>query len=258
MFDKLVESTKQQPKGRSRFYLVTSLIYGTALSVVAVATIVWFNPAMAEANATTVMLTPPPIPIPATPTEPIPHTPTPWEVFAPPEKPPATIADPTKVLPKPPEARRSPGVAGVPHLTTGIGSGPGWSPNNSDGDSTEPPPPPPPTPAPTPKATPTPEPTPAVQKPLTVSSGVLHGKAIRKVQPPYPAMAKAIKAQGSVPVHITISEEGRVISAQAVGGHPMLQPAAQQAALQWVFSPTVLNGRGVKVSGVISFNFILN
>ena len=62
MFDKLVESTKQKPQGRNKFYLLTSLIYGTALSAVAVLTIIWFNPGMAEANTVIGMLAPPPDP----------------------------------------------------------------------------------------------------------------------------------------------------------------------------------------------------
>jgi hypothetical protein len=35
----------------------------------------------------------------------------------------------------------------------------------------------------------------------------------------------------------------------------MLIPEAQRAAMQAKFSPTTLNGVGVKVSGMISYNF---
>ncbi len=255
MFDKLVESTNQKAKGRNRFYLVTSLIYGAALSAVAVLTIIWFNPGMAEANTAITMIFSPPPPPPPPPAI-TPSAPKPVEEWIAPIKPPATIADPTKVMPKPPTVHHPITVVGAPN-TAGVPGGSAVGiPGSPIGEASEPPPPP--TPAPTPKATPTPTPTPEVPRVLPVSSVILQGKAIRKMQPPYPQIARTARVQGTVPVQITISEEGRVIDASVVGGHPLLRDAARQAALQWVFSPTALNGKSVKVSGVISFNFILN
>lgn len=93
--------------------------------------------------------------------------------------------------------------------------------------------------------------------PLTqrVSGGVLAGKAIRKVQPSYPEAAKQADAQGAVVVEVTISTEGVVESARAVSGLPELRDAAVEAARQWTFKPTVLNGEPVRVIGTITFNF---
>jgi protein TonB len=90
-----------------------------------------------------------------------------------------------------------------------------------------------------------------------ISGGVLNGKAISKPAPPYPAIAKAARAEGTVTVQVVIGEGGDVISAQAVSGHPLLQQAAVSAARQATFSPTRLNGEPVKVSGVITYNFVL-
>lgn len=105
---------------------------------------------------------------------------------------------------------------------------------------------------------PKPTPTPAPPKPKTiVSGGVLNGKAISKPQPPYPAIAKAARASGTVTVQIVVDESGRVISASAVSGHPLLQQSAVAAARQARFSPTLLSGQPVKVSGVITYNFVL-
>jgi periplasmic protein TonB len=89
------------------------------------------------------------------------------------------------------------------------------------------------------------------------SGGVLQGSAIKRVQPPYPPIAKAARAQGAVQVQVTISEDGRVIAAEAVSGHPLLKEAALQAARQWVFKPTELSGVPVKVQGILTFNFTL-
>jgi TonB family protein len=88
-----------------------------------------------------------------------------------------------------------------------------------------------------------------------ISGGVLNGKAISLPQPEYPAEAKAAGAAGSVAVQVTIDEQGTVVSAQAVSGHPTLQQAAVNAALQARFTPTSLMGEPVKVTGVIVYNF---
>jgi TonB family protein len=90
-----------------------------------------------------------------------------------------------------------------------------------------------------------------------VSGGVLNGKAIGKPQPVYPPIAKAARAQGVVTVQIIVDEEGYVIAANAVSGHPLLQYAAVLAARQARFTPTLLEGQPVKVSGVITYNFVL-
>lgn len=103
----------------------------------------------------------------------------------------------------------------------------------------EPPPPPPPLPR------------------AVISGGVLDGKAISKPQPAYPSIAVAARASGTVNVHVTVDESGYVSSAKAITGHPLLQQAAVTAAERARFSPTLLSGQPVKVSGVISYNFVL-
>src|SRR5207237_2293568 len=94
--------------------------------------------------------------------------------------------------------------------------------------------------------------------PLPLPSYVLSGKAISKPAPPYPIIAKQAHIQGPVAVQIVIDEQGRVISAKATSGHPLLQGAAVQAAYQARFTPTTLNGQAVKVTGSITYNFVLN
>ncbi len=92
--------------------------------------------------------------------------------------------------------------------------------------------------------------------PKMVSMGVINGKATSLPKPAYPAAARAVRASGVVTVQVVISESGSVISASAVGGHPLLQQAAVAAARQARFSPTLLSGQPVKVSGVITYNFV--
>ncbi len=92
--------------------------------------------------------------------------------------------------------------------------------------------------------------------PKQISGGVLNGKAISLPKPPYPPAAKAVRASGSVSVQVLIDENGSVVSASAVSGHPLLRAAAAAAARGARFSPTKLSGQPVKVSGVITYNFV--
>lgn len=97
-----------------------------------------------------------------------------------------------------------------------------------------------------------------IQKPrLPVSKGPLNGVAKSLPKPVYTAAAKAVRAQGTVMVQVTIDERGNVISANATAGHPMLVTEAVKAARNAKFSPTTLGGAPVKVTGVITYNFLL-
>jgi len=121
---------------------------------------------------------------------------------------------------------------------TGTGTGPVV-------DIVEPPPPPPPAPKP------------QVPSVLKVSSVVLQGKGVYLPKPNYPALARPIRLQGAVNVQVLIDETGKVVSAKAISGHPILIPEAQRAAMQSRFTPTTLGGQPVKVSGVIVYNFVM-
>jgi TonB family protein len=90
-----------------------------------------------------------------------------------------------------------------------------------------------------------------------IEGGVLNGKAISLPKPAYPEIAKAARASGTVVVQVTIDEDGNVISATAVSGHPLLKAAAVQAAYGAKFSPTTLSGQPIKVTGKIVYNFVL-
>ncbi len=103
---------------------------------------------------------------------------------------------------------------------------------------------------PPPVIKPTPKPA-----PKTISGGVVNGKATSLPAPPYPAAAKAVGAKGSVSVQVLIDENGNVVSANAVNGHPLLRSAAAGAARRAKFRPTQLSGQPVKVSGVITYVF---
>lgn len=127
---------------------------------------------------------------------------------------------------------------GPPAGSRGVTGGTG----NIRVDMTDPPPP-------------APNPTPVVPRVLKIST-VLNSRALVLPKPTYPAMARQIRLQGTVTVQVLIDEAGRVLSAKG-SGHPLLIPEAEKAARQARFSPTVISETPVKVSGVITYNFIM-
>lgn len=95
------------------------------------------------------------------------------------------------------------------------------------------------------------------EKSTVVSGGVLNGKALSKPVPEYPKVAVAARADGVVEVQILIDEEGKVIAAQARSGHPLLQASAVKAAREARFSQTLLSGKPVFVTGIVTYKFTL-
>ncbi len=126
------------------------------------------------------------------------------------------------------KSRRGSGQSG------GLGSGVGFGSGSGSGSATASPPP---------------------RAARAVSGGVLNGKAVSLPKPTYPETARSANAQGSVSVQITIDEAGNVISATPVSEHPLFQAAATEAAKQAKFAPTMMSGKPVRVTGVITYNF---
>jgi TonB family protein len=100
-----------------------------------------------------------------------------------------------------------------------------------------------------------PSPPAATKQPQKISQRLLEGSVIKKRMPTYPAMARSMNAFGNVEVRIVISEAGQVIEAAAISGHPALRTAAVDAARQWVYKPSTLDGAAIKVETVLTFSF---
>lgn len=272
MFDNLVESTsdKGDLSRKGGFFAGTMVIYATIITAILIGSIVWYDSnlesdtleLLTELDTPIQTLAPEPEPEPdqpkSTPTtttqEVATRTVLQYDTNTPvPPKETSTQAVTTKSIPPGVPVRlgssdtdvsRSAGPVGPPGPGTGS-VGPPGPPVVAPG--APPPPPPPP-----PKATPTPEP-----KKVIKSGGVLNGKATSLPKPTFPANAKAVRASGVVSVQVVVDETGRVISANAVSGHPLLRAAAVTAARNARFAPTLLSGQAVKVNGIINFNFTL-
>jgi protein TonB len=257
MFDNLVESSshKADIERKGSFILGTAVIYGVLLVGFFVAGIYWYDNKLGEMELElTTLVAPVPVPQQKQPEQ---------KQEAKPVKPEQNvdvrrelIADVTRteLVPKEVSAKAS----DVPPVRRGVTTVLG----TSDSSAAAPMPAGPgvgtvvaaPTKVNIADEPPPPEPKPAPRAPI--SGGVLNGKAISLPKPPYPQIARAAHAAGTVVVQVLIDENGSVVSAHAVSGHPLLQAVAVQAARQARFSPTKLSGQPVKVTGVIQYNFV--
>jgi TonB family protein len=117
-----------------------------------------------------------------------------------------------------------------------------------------------------PQPQPDPQPAPAsrdavgadVQPPLKIGGQIGEPKKIRDMRPVYPEEAKANGIQGLVILQVLIDIDGRVVDAQILRGHPLLNEAAIDAVTQWEFTPTLLNGDPVQVQLTVTINFTLS
>jgi protein TonB len=257
MFENLVESTshKDDISRKGSFILVTTVVYLVLGVAFFIAGVYWYDNHLGELELElTTLVAPVPVPVAAKeperkeeakPAKTEPNVDVRRELIA--------SVDRTELVPKevsakasdvPPVRRGVTTVVGTADTNTAApisaGSGTGTvvgAPTKVEVADAPPPPPPAPPRAP-------------------ISGGVLNGKAISLPKPPYPAIAKQAHASGTVVVQVTIDENGGVISAHAVSGHPLLQAVCVSAARQARFSPTKLSGQTVKVTGVITYKFV--
>lgn len=87
-------------------------------------------------------------------------------------------------------------------------------------------------------------------------AGFERGHALSLAKPVYPPLARAAHAQGTVEVQLIIDTDGKVIAAAAISGHPLLYVPSVQAARNSTFTPTLWEGKPVKVVGVVQYNFV--
>ncbi|MGZ5483228.1 MAG: energy transducer TonB [Pyrinomonadaceae bacterium] len=95
------------------------------------------------------------------------------------------------------------------------------------------------------------------QRPVgPVESGELNGKAIDLPKPIYPGEARKAKVTGQVKVRVIVAETGKVLSADIVSGPKQLWLAAIEAARQARFNPTLIGGSAVKITGILTYDFV--
>jgi protein TonB len=94
-------------------------------------------------------------------------------------------------------------------------------------------------------------------KRIMLEPEVAAANLITKINPTYPVLAKTARIQGVVQLMTTLGTDGRILNLQVLSGHPALVPAALKAVKQWVFKPTLRDGKPVEVTTRVTVNFAL-
>lgn len=90
---------------------------------------------------------------------------------------------------------------------------------------------------------------------LHVTTQQLLEKAKEQSLPPYPPIAKAAHAEGTVVIEILVAETGEVICARPLSGHPLLLGVSTPTALKWKFEPFASAGHATKAVGSVLIKF---
>jgi tetratricopeptide (TPR) repeat protein len=85
---------------------------------------------------------------------------------------------------------------------------------------------------------------------------VINGKAKKLAKPSFPSKASRKGIGGKIPVKITIDETGKVVEAKTFCGNADLRKASEKAALKSKFTPTLVKGKPIKVTGYIVYNYV--
>jgi TonB family protein len=94
--------------------------------------------------------------------------------------------------------------------------------------------------------------------PLRVGGNIMMQSLISQAMPIYPEFAKKAHISGTIVLHAIIGKEGTVEDLMYVSGPMELMRAAIDAARQWRYKPTLLNGEHVAVDTTISIVFKLD
>jgi protein TonB len=90
---------------------------------------------------------------------------------------------------------------------------------------------------------------------IRVSAAVQAAKLVTKIAPEYPGLATVAQVQGVVRLSVIIDSAGRVANTFVLAGHPLLIDAALTAVKQWVYRPTIVNGKAVEVVTEVEVEF---
>jgi hypothetical protein len=66
--------------------------------------------------------------------------------------------------------------------------------------------------------------------------------------PTIPPIVLAARVSGNVVTELSLDAEGKVFSAHAVEGHPLLRKCSEQAALRWRFAPATKSARTLRLT----------
>ena len=80
-------------------------------------------------------------------------------------------------------------------------------------------------------------------------AGEVGRKAVKKVQPAYPELARQMNVSGAVKLEVVIATNGTIKTVRPLGGHPLLIKSAAEALKDWRYEP------GPETTTILEFRF---
>ena len=96
-----------------------------------------------------------------------------------------------------------------------------------------------------------------VRAPIRVGGRVRAPRAVFRLAPNYPPLAKQARISGDVVIDAVIDKTGSVVERKVVSGPPPLIPAALAAARTWRYEPTYLNDEPIDIQFILTVRFEL-
>jgi TonB family protein len=90
-----------------------------------------------------------------------------------------------------------------------------------------------------------------------ISATASDTRLIHRVEPEYPAQARAQRLQGSVVLDVQIAADGTIRNVSLNRGDPVLAEAAIHAVRQWKYQPYAVDGRPVEMQTQVTIKFTL-
>ncbi len=100
---------------------------------------------------------------------------------------------------------------------------------------------------------------PKYMAPATIGAppALMASRLVYAPPPAYPMMAEMTRTQGRVTVEAVVGKDGRVIRAQAIGGHRLLRGAAVREVYGRRYRPYTVNARPMDVATIVTVDFRL-
>ena len=73
----------------------------------------------------------------------------------------------------------------------------------------------------------------------------------------YPSLARQMRVDGEVVISLDVDTSGKVSSARAISGPPVLRAAALDAVKRWKYQPAMLGDKAVVSTEVVKVQFKL-
>lgn len=92
----------------------------------------------------------------------------------------------------------------------------------------------------------------------SAGGAITAGRLNASLRVPYPTSARQSRISGFVVLRVSVDEEGKVLEAQAVCGPRQLRKPVEDAVRRVGYTPTLVNGRPVKLSTHLYYRFVIH